>query len=154
MSKFNPVLLALGVTLLFVGGTYIVYSNSRGLKNNNAGNIRHSTNKWVGQSAVQNDPAFVQFDAPEYGIRALYRNLLAYRNRGLHTVNSIINTWAPPSENNTSAYVKAVASSMNLDVGDIVPLSQYPELIKAIIKHENGINPYPDLLIMKGMSLA
>lgn len=131
-----------------------MYSNSRGLKNNNAGNIRRSSEKWVGQSPTQNDPAFVQFVSPEYGIRALYKNLLSYRNQGKNTVNSIISTWAPPTENNTGAYIKSVASSMGVDLGDVLPLSKYPDLIKAIIKHENGINPYPDSLITKGVSLA
>lgn len=131
-----------------------MYSQSRGLKNNNPGNIRHSKDNWAGKSATQNDNSFVQFVAPEYGIRALYKNLLSYRRDGRNTVNSIIHAWAPASENNTGAYVKAVASSMGVDLGDVLTLNQYPALIKAIIKHENGINPYPDSLILKGVSLA
>ena len=41
----------------------------RGIRNNNPLNIRIG-NQWLGERANPNDPAFEQFVAMEYGIRA------------------------------------------------------------------------------------
>ena len=127
----------------------------RGLRNNNAGNIRHSGSNWLGKSPVQPDSAFVTFTTPEYGIRALYKVLISYRNKhGLSTVRGIINRWAPPIENNTDAYVKNVARELNINPDTVLSLSDYPSLIASIIKHENGIQPYSIETIKKGVALA
>ena len=43
---------------------------SRGLRNNNPLNIRHSADKWEGTRIVQTDKSFVQFTSMAYGYRA------------------------------------------------------------------------------------
>lgn len=129
----------------------------RGIRNNNPGNIRRSGTRWKGQSAIQRDPAFVQFDSAIWGIRALARVLGTYRHSyGLNTVRGIITRWAPPSENDTEAYIAAVAKAVGVAAGAIVAwdAGKQRRLIKAIIQHENGQQPYSDLVIDAGIALA
>lgn len=132
----------------------VVYGTTRGLRNNNPGNIERTGTTWKGMSPDQSgDSRFAVFESPEWGIRAMIRIIRNYMTRGLYTVRSIINTWAPPSENDTGAYVNAVASSIG--VGPDTPLDDgaLPALIAAIIKHENGVQPYPPELIARGIEL-
>jgi hypothetical protein len=145
------------VALLILGtGGVVTYKATRGIRNNNPGNIRKSGAKWQGMRDVQDDPDFVQFIAPEWGIRALARTLSTYYNtHGLRTVRAIISRWAPPNENNTDAYVRAVSSAVGKSADAPLALStDLPALVKAIIRHENGINPYSDDTIAKGIALA
>jgi hypothetical protein len=136
---------------------------SRGIRNNNPGNIRGASYQWVGEVGRDNR-GFVIFDKPENGIRAMYRTLGTYRNKyeglqnvggkGFDTVHEIINRWAPPSENNTGAYVAHVASALGVAEHEAIPLEKYGELIKVIIKHENGVQPYSDEVINAGIAAA
>ena len=102
------------------------------------------------------DSAFVQFDSPEYGIRALARLLKTYQERyGLVTVRQIINRWAPPSENITGAYVDHVARVVGVNPDARIDVNEkMVPLVNAIIKHENGINPYDADVISTGIGLA
>ena len=128
----------------------------RGIRNNNPGNIRISGVTWEGQTG--DDGAFVKFSSPEFGIRAMARTLINYqRIHGLNTVSEIISRWAPDNENNTEAYIDSVADSMGVfswwpfDVEDAEKLTG---LVHAIIKHENGIQPYSAQVIARGIQLA
>ena len=142
---------------------------SRGLRNNNPGNIDfNQRNDWQGQ--LPPDPAiekrFARFDSPENGIRALAKLLINYRGKdgmpgvglqGIDTVRETINRWAPSVENNTEAYVKAVAVSAavlpneQIDVRDRRILTG---IVTAIIKHENGSVPYTSAVIAEGVRRA
>jgi hypothetical protein len=133
-----------------------------GIRNNNPGNIRAVASiKWLGQIGV--DPhGFVIFDMPINGIRALALCLRTYWTRyALRTVASIITRWAPPTENDTQAYIHAVCLAMG--VGPTDGLLLEPDVLEglteAIIRHENGIRqsatlPYGQALIARGVSLA
>lgn len=129
----------------------------RGIRNNNPGNIRKSGDAWQGLADIQPDTEFFSFADPVYGIRALAKILRNYRDRyGLTTVQGIINRWAPPVENNTSAYVRAVAAKVG--VAPTEPLAwdagQLRRLVSAIIQHENGQQPYSMATIADGISRA
>lgn len=128
---------------------------TRGLRNNNPGNIRKGE-PWQGMAPSQSDPAFVQFESPVWGIRALNKILSTYYHRyGLKTVQDIITRWAPPNENNTTAYVNAVAQAMGVAPTATLRLpAQAPELTAAIIHHENGLQPYSDQTIAEGVRLG
>lgn len=128
---------------------------SRGLRNFNPGNIRHG-DKWKGLKFEQPDKDFCTFIAPEYGIRAMAVILKNYQvKNGIRTIQGIISRWAPPTENDTASYVKAVADACEVgEYDDIVVKELLSKLIPAIIKHENGSQPYPPELIAKGISLA
>ena len=129
----------------------------RGIRNHNPGNIRHG-DKWLGLSEEQTDPAFCRFTSPEYGIRAMAKILLNYKRKyGHDTVRGIISRWAPPVENDTQAYIRHVCGEVAacayeaIDVQDPYVLAV---LVAAMIKHENGINPYSHELIRRGIDLA
>lgn len=129
---------------------------ARGIRNNNPGNIRHGGSAWQGMSAEQTDASFVQFDSPVYGIRALAKLLKNYQSRyGLYTVREIINRWAPPTENITSAYVEHVARVAGVSPDEQIDINEkMVPVVTAIIKHENGENPYDADTIAEGISLA
>lgn len=122
----------------------------RGIRSNNPGNLREAkgdTTRWVGERATDDDPEFEEFERPEFGLRALALVLLNYqRKHGLRSVEQIINRWAPPNENHTEAYVKAVAGALGVNPGQPLNLSQEPilrSLTQAIVRHENGPGPLP-----------
>lgn len=131
---------------------------TRGERNNNPGNIRHSKSPWFGQSRLQPDPDFVNFIGPEYGIRAIVKTVLTYQAAdGCKTIRQIIDRWAPPNENDTEAYVADV--SARCGVSPDQPIDAHdPEimtpLVEAIIRHENGEQPYPVATIALALSLA
>jgi hypothetical protein len=130
----------------------------RGIRNHNPGNIRRSSDPWQGLAERQSDVEFFTFKSPIYGIRALARTLITYQDKhGLRTIRQIIGRWAPPVENNTNAYVRAVAEATDLDADQMLDLHNFDYLFpltKAIIKHENGQQPYIDAQITKALVLA
>ncbi len=117
----------------------------RGIRLNNPGNIDRNATSWVGMSTLQDDPRFVRFDHPRDGLRALMKILLNYQEKhDLHTVTELVSRWAPSQENNTDAYVKAVAAHLgvNADVGvDLCNASMLIKFAQAITVHENGRPP-------------
>ena len=85
----------------------------RGLRNNNPLNIRRSADRWVGARKEQTDKTFVQFESMAYGYRAAWKVLQSYYERfrvqgRAFTVRNIISRWAPPTENDTEAYIRCV----------------------------------------------
>ena len=124
----------------------------RGLRNNNPLNIRHSKDQWQGASITQTDKEFVQFQTMAYGYRAAWRTLHTYYKRlrdqkKLFTVENIISRWAPPTENDTKAYIRSVLklSSIGgkenlLPPSNVSGYSKLSRLIAAMTIIENGIS--------------
>ena len=86
---------------------------TRGIRNNNPLNIRRTSTRWQGAREEQTDKSFVQFKTMAYGYRAAWKVLQTYYERFCmqskpFTVRNIITRWAPPSENDTEAYIKSV----------------------------------------------
>lgn len=130
-------------------------TDSRGFRNCNPGNIRKSSIEWLGMSSLQTDPEFVMFVDPKYGIRAIAKIMRTYQRDGLTSIRQIIDRWAPPVENNSDAYVQDVAVRTGMDPDqDVNYTSIMPNLVKAIIIHENGFNPYSDSTINLGVAMA
>ena len=128
----------------------------RGIRNKNPGNIKLGTD-WDGLAAEQTDPTFCIFDEAVMGIRALMRILLTYRfTHNKKNIDSIIRRWAPPSENDTEAYIKFVAKRMEIEPMAMIDnsIESYLPLVKSIIQMENGMQPYDDELIVEGMYKA
>lgn len=130
---------------------------ARGIRLNNPLNIRRGPVMWVGRAPVQLDPAFVTFSSVEYGFRAAVKIWLQYRARGIDTLREIVTTWAPPSENDTAAYLADVAHRTGfhpdapLDVRDPDTLTA---LLYAFTWHECGSWPYEPSQVRAGISLA
>jgi hypothetical protein len=131
---------------------------TRGERNNNPGNLERNEIAWKGLVQDASESRFCVFDTPENGIRALSRCLLTYqRKHGLKTVREIIDRWAPPVENDTSAYVAHVADVLH--VGEDADIDLEDEevlrvLTKAIIVHENGRCIYSDVALRSIVELA
>jgi hypothetical protein len=144
------------LAVLILAGLYMVSKAlPLGIRNNNAGNIRASGNWQEWQGAIGESQGYVVFDTPENGLRALARVLKTYRDLyGLNTVSSIINRWAPTNENNTISYINHVSSLLGVQSWEPLELEHYPLLIAAIIKHENGKQPYTMAQIQTGFEMG
>lgn len=116
---------------------------SRGLSNCNPGNIRRSASRFQGEVRPSRDPAFKQFSSLAWGYRAIFVLLNTYRRKyGLRTPREMITRWAPPTENHTENYIRAVCERTGFDPDqeldttckeDMVPLAA------AISWVENGV---------------
>lgn len=131
----------------------------RGIRNKNPGNIRWG-DPWEGlvPEAQRTDTSFCQFTDTVYGIRALAKILLTYQAKyKLDSVEAIIRRWAPPVENDTGAYVNAVAAHMRVPASqplDLTDASTLRPLVEGIILHENGTQPYTQTLIDDALARA
>lgn len=148
-----------------VGGTTRVSSTqvvdgTRGIRNNNPGNIEfNDNNSWQGQTG--SDGRFAKFETPEHGIRALGRNLLSYGKQGIDTPAEIIGRWAPPGkdgkENDTQAYIKSVCAQLGVKADqplDLTNADTLANLCNAIMKQENDKVPYSAEQVNKGVQAA
>lgn len=109
---------------------------------NNPGNIRSGPGGTFGS-----------YQDANAGLSAIGRQLSLYYTgasraaggRHLDTIRDIISTYAPPSENNTEAYISDVSQRTGAAAGAKLNLSD-PEtmaaLIRGIVIHEQGRNPY------------
>lgn len=103
---------------------------------NNPLNIKRSKEPWKGKTVVPQHEIFESFESPFFGIRAGAKNLLTYYRRDkLDTVMEIVSKWAPPSDDNdTGAYILAVASRMGGDVQPETPLNlEIPEVLTSLV---------------------
>lgn len=116
---------------------------SRGLRNNNPGNIRLSRTLWQGEVRPSQDKAFCQFTSMAYGYRALIKLLQNYRKvNGCRTVADFINRWAPPVENNTSGYIQRVCRDLQVPstfVPDVNDKDTMCAFAAAVSQVENGV---------------
>jgi hypothetical protein len=130
---------------------------TKGIRLNNPGNIERGQ-KWQGLSDVQADPRFCSFTDPEFGIRAICKILLTYQAKyKIKNIEGMITRWAPAHENPTAAYVSNVAkwSGIGAKVAvDIKNRETLAKIAKAIIRQENGVQPYTDDLVYIGVDLA
>lgn len=129
----------------------------RGIRNNNPGNIRWGAN-WQGlnPNGKKIDPYFCVFQTPVAGIRALAKVLINYKKfYGLNTVRQLISRYAPPNENQTTAYVQSVARQLGVLPDVVINIEERGVLtvfVKAVIRMENGIQPYSDETIQQGIN--
>lgn len=133
-------------------------TETRGIRNNNPGNVRKGT-AWNGLDPEGADADFCVFLAPEYGIRVIAKLMFAYQDfHDLNTIRGIIDRWAPPSENDTDAYATFVAEHVGWGIDTHVNLHTMEEVLKgiviAIIAYENSGFAYPDTTIDAGLKLA
>ena len=116
----------------------------RGIRNNNPGNIEFGTYARR-QGATKGDGRFAIFDTPEEGFQAAENLVKSYGSRGINTIEKIVNRWAPPSENNTGAYINQVVRRTGLPKDTPLDLNN-PDIVRKIVNAkvwvENGQNPY------------
>lgn len=127
------------------------HSLPRGIRNANPGNCELGE-PWQGllPQSQQTDGRFAIFKTAHYGLRALAKILVNYqRLHGLMDVHSMIERWAPPGENDTRAYAAQVASAMGITPTTFVSFAAHGRqpliaMVKAIVSHENGQQPYDE----------
>jgi hypothetical protein len=119
-------------------------SEPRGIRNNNPGNLNY-----VGQAGATKEAGpngrFAVFRSAQEGLQELADQLRRYGQRGINSVRSIISKFAPASENNTQAYINSVSGGLGVGADAALNLSDprvLQSLMGAIIKVENGKNPY------------
>lgn len=158
MAKFSInyiYIAALGAATLFFLLPGDSMKQTRGIRNNNPGNIRgNNAYQWRGEVG-RDDLDFVVFDAPENGIRAIARTLNTYSNKyGINTLKDIISRWAPSIENNTEAYIQHAEQALKISRHTPIGEQHKADLIKVIIQHENGSQPYSNKVIYDGIRAA
>lgn len=127
---------------------------TRGVRNNNPGNIDYNPrNAWQGQLGLElgvAKPRFARFDTPENGMPGV-------GGPGIDTVRETISRWAPGNENDTEAYVGAVAKALGVQPHQVIDVrlpATLRGLVVAIIRHENGGVPYQSAVIDEGVRRA
>lgn len=108
------------------------------VRNNNPGNIRGR------------DGQFAMYDSPEAGMAAMTNDLgLKINGRSpimqerfgpnyTPTLSNVISTWAPPSENDTGAYIRSVAQQIGIDPNRPLSESDLAAIVPAMIRQEGG----------------
>ncbi|HEX7007382.1 MAG TPA: hypothetical protein VF274_09590 [Alphaproteobacteria bacterium] len=132
---------------------------------NNPGHIERGRKPWNGQAKDQPHKRFVKFVSPIYGIRAIAVTLQTYYDKRkaadgsrIDTIREIVARWAPAADNNdVLAYSEHLAQLMNIGVDDEIDVYNWDTmkgLVKGIIHHENGVQPYTDAQIDAGLRAA
>lgn len=128
---------------------------SRGLRNNNPGNIRLSKTTYLGEVKPSQDKAFKQFSNMAWGYRAMFVLLFTYHKHGYRTIKQMIARYAPPIENHTDNYVRLVGQWSGVATEKILmptdPTQMIP-IVSAMSRVENG-KPATDADVRAGWDL-
>lgn len=154
--KQNTKYLLLAVGAIMVMSYGAVKYWPRGLRNKNPGNIRHNpANDWYGMTGQDKD-GFVIFGNAADGIDAIGEIIDSYQRRGIWMLADVIRTWAPATENNVESYLSHVMQLTGWQAAHVPQRTEgdYVGLVKAIITHENGRNPYSDEFIAESLARA
>ncbi len=144
---------------------------ARGVRNRNPGNLdfnprAFARDPWLGELGLEQhpNPRFTTFDTARHGIRALCKLLLTYYRKRraadgseIDTVREIVARFAPSSENDTDAYAAQVRLAMGVEPGQVIDVETPTTLMRlaaAIIRHENGAQPYGQDTLRAGAVMA
>lgn len=128
-------------------------STSRGLRNNNPGNLRwNAANKWLGQTG-RDSAGYATFDTLEHGIRALAINLTNAIKGGYDTPAKLIEHYAPQSENPTEAYVRFICKLSGWNPDSQLDAKSVDTLVDLISRFECGDWIDPTALVA-GLAMA
>lgn len=116
---------------------------SRGIRNNNPGNLRLGKVRYKGERTRSSDRAFRQFESMVWGYRAMFVLLHTYAlKHNCHTIRTIINRYAPPSENHTENYIRRVSHATHLSPDEIISTTDkgvMTAIVAAMSEVENGM---------------
>ena len=114
----------------------------RGIRNNNPLNIRRNGDHFQGEVVAGSDREFKQFTTMAYGYRAAFVVLGTYLAQGRNTIEKIIRAWAPPTENNTEAYIANVEKRSGVGRNKVLTADSggdYRKIVAAMSHCENGV---------------
>ncbi|TBM13405.1 hypothetical protein EYY86_14060 [Hafnia paralvei] len=157
-SDFGKAILGEGDAQHDSNGNWVDNRNKpRGIRNNNPGNLNYAGQAGASKEAGENG-RFAVFSSMTHGVAALYKQLQLYFKRGVNTIESIVNKYAPAGDNNNvGAYIASLVkatgkgASDQLDSGDTETVFK---LMRGIINHENGKGYVSDTDIMGGIQLG
>lgn len=119
----------------------------RGIRNNNPLNIRKGCD-WRGERPAQLDREFEEFTSMEFGVRAAIKLVCNHINgrtsagKPCDTINKLIFAWAPPTENNTGAYIKTVEQLTGINRYQRIYANNrqmVSRIVQAMAKVETGV---------------
>lgn len=135
----------------------------RGIRNNNPLNIVYNkANNWHGQLPLNKiiEPRFCRFSEPMWGFRAAATILRKYINvYKCDTIRLICAKWAPRNENDTDAYIDAVAKGVGIKADTKIEFKNQMvmlRLMSAMCVVENGadFDPQQDDKLWEDMYLG
>jgi hypothetical protein len=95
----------------------------RGIRNNNPTNVTNVFGGWAGQ--VDTDGDFAVFKDMSWGVRAWLLNFYSsYNNHNTTTLRQYISRFAPPNENDTTAYIQSISDYTGIQPDEQLPLDQ------------------------------
>lgn len=104
----------------------------RGIRNNNPLNIRIG-NTWLGEVDNPTETEFEQFVSMKYGLRAAFCILRRYiKMYHRDTIDKIIASWAPSTENNTANYIKQVCARTGLKHDSLIDYADEKTMVKLV----------------------
>lgn len=104
---------------------------------NNPGNLR-SNNRW-NLGKVGEKGGFNMYSSWDWGLLAMAGLIRYWRKRGLKSIRTLLNKWAPPTENNTSGYVQSVSKATNIHPDTTLTTDeQIVQVMRAMIRVEIG----------------
>jgi len=129
----------------------------RGIRNNNPGNLVKTSIQWQGK-VPGSDPRFETFENIYYGIRAAYLDIYSdVFKKKLNTIQKLISSYAPKSENPTEAYIQTVVKATGINRNQIISSPQdLDKILASILKVENGPKAavITSEMIKKGINMA
>ena len=121
---------------------------------NNPGNIEIGQG-YAGETGDTYADRFAVFDSPQMGVRALGRDIKTKINRFDGDLQSIINQYAPPNENDTNNYFEYVRDQVG---SDTITENDLGAVVRAIITMENkpeiAAQYLDDSVFNEGLELA
>lgn len=110
---------------------------SLGYKLNNPFNIRYNyLNEWVGQLPPIH--GFCHFVSLEYGVRAFSLLYHTYINKYHCTVRQFVHRFAPPTENDTNAYLRTIFRLTSFPPGYCLTSHDLVRFGSAVLQVEQG----------------
>lgn len=108
-------------------------AGTRGIRNNNPGNIKAGKSTWFGQTGVD-EKGFCIFSNMSYGVRACMKLIRNYIKGGTNTVSKIVTKYAPPSDNNpTSKYIDYIAYECGIGPNTVISPDNWDMLCKLVV---------------------
>lgn len=139
------------------GGSDYLSSAPRGIRNNNPGNLIFTNINWTGKLPKEQnkDRRFEMFITPEYGIRAMIKDLKNDIEKGKNTVPALMTEYAPRFENNTDAYIQTVCKDLKVSAtAKLLPTKNTLRLlVHSISRVENGGNYITNELFDKAYAM-
>lgn len=117
----------------------------------NPGNIKKNKEslKFQGVSKEQPHKRFLKFNDEVWGLRALARILVTYKDKyKINTLEKAISRYAPPEENPTEKYIEFVSDKSGFPRNQELDFHLYEHtvpIIKAMVRFEQGEQPCTDV---------